>query len=429
MRILVIGAGGVGGAFAAIAARRKFVTRLVIADVNLEKAQAVATRAAKDGLQSFAESVDASSFESILELARKHNIGAVVNLCDPRFNPPIFTAAFEAGCTYIDTACTLSGLHPEKPYELLGKPLGEEQFAMHDRWLERGQLAITGMGVEPGMSDVFARYASDHLFKSIDEIGIRDGSNLVIEGYAFAPTFSIWTTIEECLNPPIIYEQARGWFTSEPFSEPEIFDFPEGIGPLECVNVEHEEVLFIPRHLQANRVTFKYGLGDEFIEVLKTLHKLGLDSTRKIRVGGVEVSPRDLVAASLPDPAKLGDRMHGKTCAGTWVKGIGVNGKPREVYLYHVAENAVTMREYGVQAVVWQTALNPVIALELIATGQWKGAGVQTPEAFDAMPYLEMLEAYGAPHKLEERSPFSVNVPRIPTPVISPELIGASGDD
>ena len=167
----------------------------------------------------------------------------------------------------------------------------------------------------------------DHLFSEIDEVGVRDGANLVVDGYDFAPSFSIWTTIEECLNPPVVWEADRGWFTTPPFSEPEMFDFPEGIGPVECVNVEHEEVLLIPRWVKAKRVTFKYGLGDEFINVLKVLHKLGLDQTDKLRVGGVEVSPRDVVAAALPDPATLGDRMHGKTCAGTWVTGTG-QGRP-----------------------------------------------------------------------------------------------------
>ena len=132
---------------------------------------------------------------------------------------------------------------------------------MADEWKERGLLALCGIGVEPGLSDVFARYAADRLFSSIDEVGVRDGSNLVIEGYDFAPSFSIWTTIEECLNPPVVWEKDREWFTTERFSEPETFVFPAGIGPVECVNVEHEEVLLIPRWVDANRVTFKYGLG------------------------------------------------------------------------------------------------------------------------------------------------------------------------
>jgi saccharopine dehydrogenase (NAD+, L-lysine forming) len=251
---------------------------------------------------------------------------------------------------------------------------------------------------------VFARYAADHLFSSISEIGVRDGANLVVEGYAFAPTFSIWTTIEECLNPPLIWERERGFYTTEPFSEPEVFDFPEGIGPVECVNVEHEEVVLIPREIDCERVTFKYGLGEEFIEVLRTLHLLGLDSTKPVRVGGVDVSPRDVVAAVLPDPAQLGERMSGKTCAGTLVTGVGDDGAPKSVYLYHVADNEETMREYGAQAVVWQTAINPVVALELLGDGTWQGAGVLGPESFDAAPFLERMRAAGWDYGMVERS-------------------------
>jgi saccharopine dehydrogenase-like NADP-dependent oxidoreductase len=244
---------------------------------------------------------------------------------------------------------------------------------------------------------VFARYAADHLFSEIDEIGVRDSANLVVKGYDFAPTFSIWTTIEECLNPPVIWEADRGWYTTEPFSEPEMFDFPEGIGQVECVNVEHEEVLLMPRWIDCKRATFKYGLGNEFIEVLRTLHKLGLSSTDPVRVGGVSVSPRDVVAACLPDPAGLGPRMRGKTCAGTWVRGLDQSGSPREVYLYHVVDNEWSMREYGHQAVAWQTAINPVVALELLASGAWTGTGVLGPEAFDAVPFLDLLKEYGSP--------------------------------
>jgi saccharopine dehydrogenase-like NADP-dependent oxidoreductase len=285
-----------------------------------------------------------------------------------------------------------------------GTLLGEAQFARAQEWEAAGLLALVGIGVEPGLSDVLARYAADHLFERIDEVGVRDGADLVVEGYEFAPTFSIWTTIEECLNPPLIWERERGWYTTEPFSEPEVFVFPEGIGPIECVNVEHEEVVLVPRWIDCERVTFKYGLGEEFIAVLRTLHKLGLDSTEPVRVRDVEVAPRDVVAAALPDPATLGDRMTGRTCAGTYVTGTGRDGRPRATYLYHVADNARTMREYGAQAVVWQTAINPVVALELLATGAWRGSGVLGPEAFDAVPFLDLLAAHGSPHRVEDRA-------------------------
>ncbi|MEP6659005.1 MAG: saccharopine dehydrogenase C-terminal domain-containing protein [Acidimicrobiales bacterium] len=400
MRICVVGAGGVGSAIAAIAARRSFFDHLVLADVDLARAQR-ALRPLRDARLSAAR-VDASDRDSVVALAREHRADVIVNACDPRLNPPIFDAAFESGCTYLDMAMHLSAPHPTKPYEVPGVMLGDAQFAVADQWAAKDQLALVGIGVESGLSDVFARYAADHLFSTIDEIGVRDGANLVIEGYEFAPTFSIWTTIEECLNPPLVWERGRGWFTTAPFSEPEVFEFPEGIGPVECVNVEHEEVVLIPRWIDCGRVTFKYGLGDEFIRVLKTIHQLGLDKKDRIRVRDVEVAPRDVVAASLPNPAELGHRMRGKTCAGTWVKGTGKDGAAREVYLYHVVDNADSMREYGHQAVVWQTALNPCIALELLARGTWKGSGVLGPEAFDAVPYLDLLAAYGSPWGIRE---------------------------
>jgi len=400
VRVLVVGAGGVGAAAAAVAARRGFFERFVLADIDAARAERAA---APLGARGGSAQLDASDARAIADLARSERADAVLNACDPRFNPSIFEAAFDAGCTYLDMAMTLSHPHPEHPYSEVGVMLGDEQFAVAHRWEDAGLLALVGIGVEPGLSDVFARYAVDELFSEIDEVGIRDGADLVVAGYDFAPSFSIWTTIEECLNPPLIWEAERGWFTTEPFSEPEVFEFPEGIGPVECVNVEHEEVVLVPRWVACRRVTFKYGLGEEFIDVLKTLHKLGLDATEPVSVRGVQVAPRDVVAATLPDPATLGDRMSGKTCAGTYVAGTGKDGAPRATYLYHVVDNEQAMRDYGHQAVVLQTALNPVVALELLESGAWSGAGVLGPEAFPAGPFLELLADYGAPHGLEDR--------------------------
>jgi saccharopine dehydrogenase (NAD+, L-lysine forming) len=404
MRILMVGAGGVGSAAARIAARRDFFDVFVVADYEESRAAR-----AIDGLgpRFVSARVDASDQAAVAALVRKHQATHVFNAVDPRFVMPIFNGAFAGGADYLDMAMSLSHPHPERPYQETGVKLGDEQFAAAGDWEMAGRLALAGIGVEPGLSDIFARHAADYDFSVIDEAGVRDGADLVVRGDdgapMFAPSFSIWTTIEECLNPPVIFEKDRGWFTTEPFSEPEVFVFPEGIGPVECVNVEHEEVLLIPRWVDAKRVTFKYGLGDEFISVLRTLHTLGLDRTDKVRVGGVEVSPRDVVAACLPDPATLGDRMTGKTCAGLYVTGLGKDGKPRATYYYHVVDNAWSMAEYGSQAVVWQTAINPVVALELLATGKWAGYGVLGPEAFPSRPFLDLLVAYGSPWAQEER--------------------------
>jgi saccharopine dehydrogenase-like NADP-dependent oxidoreductase len=400
VRILVVGTGGVGSAFAQIAKRRSFFEHCALADYDAARPQQVVDRL--DDGRFGAHAVDASSKDAVVALIRETRADAVLNSVDPLFNVPIFDACFEAGITYLDMAMTLSEPHPTNPYEEVGVKLGDHQFERAEAWEAKGLLALVGIGVEPGTADVFARHAADELFSEIHEVGVRDGANLVVDGYEFAPTFSIWTTIEECLNPPVVWEKERGWFTTAPFSEPEVFEFPEGIGPVECVNVEHEEVLLVPRWVECERVTFKYGLGDEFIDVLKTLRKLGLDSKEKIAVKGIEVAPRDVVAAALPDPATLGERMSGKTCAGTLVTGVDKDGRPRRTYLYHVADNETTMREYGSQAVVWQTAINPVAALELLESGAWDGVGVLGPEAFPAQPFLDKLAEYDAPHGVLE---------------------------
>ena len=423
MRILLVGAGGVGDAFAKIVARRSFYELVVVSDYDPARAErTIAAIAARHGAEVAARftpvQIDASDPDMVARVAREHGVTHVMNAVEPKFVQSIFAGALAAGADYLDMAMSLSEPHPTEPHAQTGVKLGDDQFEQAGDWETSGRLALVGMGVEPGLSDVFARYASDHLFSEIDELGTRDGANLVVRDEAgteiFAPSFSIWTTIEECLNPPVIFEKDRGWFTTAPFSEPEVFDFPEGIGPVECVNVEHEEVLLMPRWLDAKRVTFKYGLGEEFIGVLRTLHLLGLDSVQPVRVrtaeGPAMVAPRDVVAASLPDPATIGPQMTGKTCAGVWVTGTGTDGAPREVYLYHVSDNEWTMTEYGAQCVVWQTAMNPAIALELLATGVWSGAGVLGPEAFDAKPYLDLMSApepvgYGQPWGLDERTP------------------------
>jgi saccharopine dehydrogenase-like NADP-dependent oxidoreductase len=427
MKILLVGAGGVGNALAKLLATRDFYEHVIVADYDTSRAEGVlewiAERFPNARSRFSAEHIDASAPENVTALAKKHSATVVMNAVEPAFVQSIFQGALDAGADYMDMAMSLSIPHPTDPHNTPGIKLGDWQFDRAAEWEGSGRLALVGMGVEPGISDVFAKYASDHLFSEIDEIGVRDGANLVVrddEGNEiFAPSFSIWTTIEECLNPPLIWEKDRGWFTTEPFSEPEVFMFPAGIGPVECVNVEHEEVSLVPRFLDAKRVTFKYGLGAEFIGVLKTLNLLGLDKVAPVTVrtapgsdgkrGKAEVSPRDLVAAVLPDPATLGDRMTGTTCAGVWVTGKGKDGNPREVFLYHASDNEWTMKNYDSQCVVWQTALAPAVALELVAKGVWSGKGVLGPEAFDAEPFLELMAkpeaegGYGQAWGFEER--------------------------
>ncbi len=401
MKALVIGAGGVGRAIANIASRRPFISAMVMADRDLSRAEEAVARV-KDSRFTSAE-INAAVGDDIRVLIRKVNPDIVINAVDPRFVMPIFLACEAEGVNYMDMAMSLSTAHPEFPNSKTGVKLGDEQFARESFWKEKGNYAILGMGIEPGLSNVFARYAADELFSEIDSIAVMDGSNLTVDGYEFAPSFSIWTTIEECLNPPLLWKNG-GWHTAEAFSGLEVFNFPEGIGEVECVDVEHEEVVLIPMKIKTNSVNFKFGLGAQFIDTLKTIHMLGLDSKEPINVQGQKIAPRDFLAALLPDPAKLGDQMHGKTCAGTLVKGLDKNGKPYACYLYNVVDNEWSMSNYGDQAVVWQTAFNPVIAMELLHNGTWKPEGVCGPEWFAAKPFLDLLEQYETSWHLREES-------------------------
>jgi saccharopine dehydrogenase (NAD+, L-lysine-forming) len=402
MRVLLIGVGTVGEAIARISATADWCEAMILADYDIDRARTL-SGALGDPERFPAIGLDARSAEAVADAARAHRADLVMNAVDPQFVMSIFRGALEADAHYMDMACSLSKPHSDRPFEQPGLKLGDEQFEMDEAWKARGKLALVGMGMDPGLTDVFAAHAAKNDFDEVHEVHVRDGGDLQIPGFAFAPVFSIWTTIEECLNPPVIWEDGA-WHTTEPFSGPESFPFPEGIGPVECVNVEHEEVLLVPRWIETRKATFKYALGDDFIDKLKTIHALGMDRTDRVSVKGVEVAPRDVLAAITPDPITLGDKFRGRAIVGTWVLGTR-DGRPRETFAYQMADAEEIWARHRLQVVGWQTGFNPTIAMELIATGAWSGAGVLGPEAFDPDPYLGLLDLHGIHHAVVEMEP------------------------
>lgn len=403
MKVLLVGVGTVGEAIARLSAGRPWLEKMVIADQDLERAREVADSIGDADSHPVA-GLDGSDAGAVEALAREHGVDLVMNALDPRFVMPVFRGALAADVDYMDMALSLSSPHPTDPYTQTGVKLGDDQFAMDAEWRARGRLALVGQGISPGLVQVFAAHAAKHSFDEVHDVNIRVGGDLRIEGYPFATVFSVWTMIEECLNPSLVWEKDRGFFTLPPFSEPERFVFPEGIGPVECVHVEHEDVAMMPRVLDVRRVTFKYALGAEFIGALKVIHAVGLDRTDPITVDGQEVRPRNVLAALLPDPATLGANMIGRAMVGTHVTGLK-EGRPREIFSYQVADAQETLERYGLQLVAWQTGFNPVVAMELLAEGLWKGTGVLSAESFDPDPYLAILDRDGIHHATIEIEP------------------------
>ncbi len=404
MKILIIGAGGVGTSIATIIKRMgkeiDWAEKVVMADYNFDRAKEVADKICGGGIF-VAEKVNARDSANIEEIIKKHEIDMTMNAVEPEFNECIFDTCLKTGSMYMDAAMTLSTPDPDKPFEKANIKLGDYQFDRHEDWKKAGNMALLGMGVEPGMADVFARFADKHLFDEIDEVNVRDGDNYDGEDVGYFG-FSVWTTIEECLNPPVVWEKGKGFFCTENFSEPEMFNFPGGIGDVEVINVEHEEVLLVPRVIDCNRVTFKYGVPKETRDMLLYLKDLGLsEKTKKIKVGDSEITPRDFLVKVIPSPVEATMRMEGKGCAGTWVTGTK-DGMKRSVYLYQVADNQDCIKKYTTNAVVAQTAVGPVIALELIAKGIWKLEGVYGPESFDPDPFVERLAKYEFPAGIRE---------------------------
>jgi len=413
MKVMIVGTGGVGQSIAAIAKRRDpkgdWLEKMVLADYDEARAKAVAARI--NDPRFVAEKVDAGKPDEVAALAKKHGVDIICNLCAPNFNPPLLQAALKAQTHYLDTAMTLSTPHPTDPMHKCGKKLGDDEYALSPEFEKIGKYALAGFGVEPGMADFYARYAADHLFDEIDEIGIRDGANLEIpgaKGISFG--FSVWTTIEECNNPAIVFENGAV-HTIEPFAELEKFFLPEGIGEVEVGHVEHEEVIQIAHNADrlkgVKKATFKYALGDEFMQAMEIFRSVNIDKAEKIKVGDVMVAPRDVIAAAAPDPNEIGKQYVGQTAAGTYVVGKK-DGMERKVYLYQVADNKECVEKYGTQVVVAQTAFTSVITIELLAKGSLGSkpgdpkSGVHNPEAFNADAYVGLMEAYEFPGGLLE---------------------------
>jgi saccharopine dehydrogenase (NAD+, L-lysine forming) len=402
VRVLVLGCGAVGTVSALKFAQETSCEQLVIADAVPGRAKQLADRIGSTRVRAL--TLNAGDRSAVSRAIRETQSTILLNAALPATNLIVMRACLDAGCDYVDMAS--GGVEND------GTPKLPDQFALDAEYRAAGRLAVLGMGADPGTSNIYAAYAAKHLLDEVTEFRIRDGDSSVCEGHnGFLATFSPWVFIDECTSGAISWRDGK-YHLEEALSGHEPFDFPE-IGVLSTYYVDHEEARTLPMFFpQVKIADFKLCLDETTWNTLRVLKDLGLHGKQKIRVGDVEVSPRDLVVSLLPEPKNLAGRMRGKTCVGTLARGIR-DGMERSFYIYNVTSHEESYREIGVQATAYQTGVPPVIAAKLIASGAWSGMGVMSPEQFDPDPFMALLDVSGMPWHIRDEQ----------TGVIDPEYI------
>ena len=415
MRMMLVGAGAVGESILKVMKWRdpkgEWLEYVLVCDFDQNRAQEVVEKLEKDCRFEVAE-VNATDKESMMRLALMHQIDFLMDAAPPFASNYIFDAAYETGINYgnmgtwsVPMDHPAYGLGIENSYT---EPMTKYNFDRHEAWKEKGSMAVICMGIDPGVVNVFAKYAATELLDEITEVHVKDGGNLSVPGadpddIMFG--FNVWTVLDEVMNPNVEYDASRGGLLVEkPFAGREVWEMPDGVGQNTLVKVEHEEVVTMPRYLKQyglQRATFKISLDENLITALKVVDKLGLRSIHPIQIGETEVIPRDVVAACAPQPRDIGDEMIGEMLVG--VECIGKkDGKEKAYFLYQAFDNQESMKKWGSQAVVAQTGFGAALAIELIARGIWKDRGVFSPEYFDPLPYLNLMDESGYEYHIAE---------------------------
>ncbi len=414
MKMLLIGAGGVGESILKILQKRdpkrEWLKKVVVADYDINRACEVVDHLGDDG-RFIAEKINAKYKSDIVELIKRYECDFVMDAAAPFVTNIIFDAAYEAGAHYANMGTwSVPYLNPKYGYGLensFQEVMTDYNFKNHEKWKAKGLMGLICLGIDPGVVNVFAKFAAEYLFDEIHEVHVKDGGNLTIptageDDVIFG--FNVWTVLDEVLNPNVEWNKEKGFFVDKPFAGQENFEMPAGVGLNTLIKIEHEETVTIPRYLQEfglKKCSFKIALDHNLINALKVIDAIGLRSLQEIEVDGKMVRPRDVVAAAAPQPKNIGNEMIGKMVVGVHCVGIK-DGMTRELFMYQPFDNQESVQKWGMQAVVAQTGFGAAIGIELIGKEIWQDTGVYSPEYFDPIPYLEIMEEAGYKYGIVE---------------------------
>lgn len=388
-KVLIIGAGGVGGVVTHKCAQVPEVfTEICLASRTLSKCDKIAAQL--DRPIETAQ-VDADNVPETVALIRRVQPDLLINVALPYQDLTLMDACLETGVPYLDTASYEPPDDPKFEYKY--------QWAYHDRYKDKGLMALLGCGFDPGVTNVFCAYAQQELFDSIRYIDIYD-CNAGNHGHPFATNFNPETNIREITAPGFYWEKGE-WVRTEPLSESVVFDFP-GVGPRRAYLMYHEEEESLVKHIKGlERIRFYMTFSEEYLTHLRVLENVGMTRIDPVDYEGHPVIPLRFLKELLPDPASLAENYTGKTCIGCLIEGEK-DGNPRKVFIYNNCDHAECYREVKSQAISYTTGVPAMIGAKLMLTDVWKGDGVFNVEELDPLPFMDALNRHGLPwHILE----------------------------
>ncbi len=394
-KVLVIGAGGVGSvAVHKMAMNSHIFSHISLASRTRAKCDAIAESVkSRTGVTIDTYEIDAEEIPALTALIEKIGPKLVVNLALPYQDLAIMEACLAAGVHYMDTA-NYEPRH-EARFEY------HWQWAYHDRFKEKGLMALLGSGFDPGVTSVFAMWLKKHKLRTIRTLDILD-CNGGDHGQAFATNFNPEINIREVTAP------ARHWLKGEWVETPamtirENFDF-EAVGPKNMYLMYHEELESLAKFLpEMERGRFWMTFGDAYIQHLTVLQNVGMTRIDPVMYQGQEIIPLQFLKAVLPEPASLGPTTRGKTNIGDIATGEALDGSGEKTfYISNICDHEDAYHETGNQAVSYTTGVPAMIGAAMMLTGAWKGEGVFNMEQFDPDPFMDMLNKHGLPWTVRE---------------------------
>ena len=391
-RVLIIGAGGVGGVVTHKCAQVPEVFETIcLASRTLAKCDAIAAQL-KRKIQT--AQLDADRPANTLKLIRSFKPDLVINVALPYQDLAIMDACLAGGVDYLDTA------NYEPPDE--AKFCYKWQWAYRKRFQQAGRMALLGCGFDPGVSNIFCAYAQKHFLDEIHSVDIMD-CNAGSHGHPFATNFNPEINIREITQRGKYWEKGR-WLTTDPLTVHETFNFPE-IGPKEMYLMYHEELESLVKNIRGlKRIRFWMTFGQEYLTHLRVLQNVGMTRIDPVTYQGRPIVPLQFLKAVLPEPSSLGKNYKGKTNIGCMMTGTK-DGRRRKVYIYNVCDHAACYREIKAQAISYTTGVPTMIGAVMMLTGAWKKPGVFNTEEFDPDPFMDRLNRHGLPWVVKHLKP------------------------